>query len=338
MTKDLTTPHLPREIAVRYFPIIRRAARRMARRLPSHVCVDDLVGAGFVGLVKAYRQYDAARCDRFEPYAELRIRGAMFDELRSHDPLPRDLRAMLRKANMATRQLQTQLGRAPTDAEVASQLSLPLETYRQIRALTEFRPISINTHANDDREAPVEFNDPSAIAADEELAKADSRRAVAQAIEALPRRLGLVLELYYCDDLTMRHIGSLLGVTESRVCQLRAEAIKLLRASMGEPPRAGGLREPRDARPPHDEAGTRAPRHPPSCVDAGLLESGHTKPASKRQPSGSTGSGSVPDQREPLLRRRPVGEALMSKLEARQALFGALGDRSALPAGDADFF
>jgi RNA polymerase sigma factor FliA len=248
MTKDLTVPHLPREIAVRYGPIIRRAAHRMARRLPSHVCVDDLVGAGFVGLVKAYRQYDAARCDRFEPYAELRIRGAMLDELRSHDPLPRDLRAMLRKANMATRGLQTQLGRTPTDAEVAGQISLPLETYRHMRALTAFRSISIHVDANDDWEAPVEFDDPSAIPPDEELSKADLRRAVALAIEALPRRLRRVLELYYCDDLTMRDIGGLLGVTESRVCQLRAEAIKLLRASMGEPPRVCGLRERRDAR------------------------------------------------------------------------------------------
>lgn len=220
---------LPHEIAVRYVPIIRRVALRLARRLPSHVSIDDLVSAGFVGLVDAYRRYDTARCDCFEPYADLRIRGAMMDELRLYDPLSRDVRALAKKANAATRRLATRLGRAPTDVEIAAEVGVPLDAYRSCAALLSIGSVSLDA-PNGDAYDGMDLGDPSVISAVDEIALAESRRALVVAIDALPPRLRQVLRLYYGDELTLRNIGSLLGVTESRVCQLHAEAITRLRA------------------------------------------------------------------------------------------------------------
>lgn len=232
MQSSSTMGPLPREIAVRFIPIIRQAAYRLARRLPPHVSIDDLIGAGFVGLVDAYRRYDASVCDRFEGYADVRIRGAMLDELRSYDPLSRDTRAFAHKTAAAVRTLEARHGRAPLEAEIAAELEMELDAYRQLAAKAHTgATVSLDGGDGDDGEPRLEVSDATATAADDQIESERSKHALTRAIEALPPRLRQVLELYYGDELTLRDIGNILGVTESRICQLHAEAVKRLRAS-----------------------------------------------------------------------------------------------------------
>jgi RNA polymerase sigma factor for flagellar operon FliA len=210
--------------------VIRQAALRVARRLPAHICVDDLVSAGFMGLVDAYRRYEPTRCDRFDAYAEVRIKGAILDELRSYDPLSRDLRALANRTAHATRELANRLGRAPTDQEVAAELGMDLDTYRSAAArMAVGTPVSLDASPSGD-DAPFEVSDGVSSAADEQLLQAQSRAVLGGALEELPPRLRHVLDLYYREERTLREIGVLLGVTESRVCQLHGEAIRKLRA------------------------------------------------------------------------------------------------------------
>ena len=221
---------LPADVAARFVPVIRQAALRVARRLPAHICVDDLVSAGFMGLVDAYRRYEPTRCDRFDAYAEVRIKGAILDELLSYDTLSRDLRALANRTAQATRELSNRLGRAPTDTEVASQLGMDLDGYRSAAArMAVGTPVSLDAAPNGD-EAPFEVSDAVNTAADEMLGQAQARAVLGNALCELPPRLRNVLDLYYREERTLREIGVLLGVTESRVCQLHGEAVRKLRA------------------------------------------------------------------------------------------------------------
>ena len=217
---------LPRDVALRYVPTIRSLAGRLARRLPPHIQVDDLVGVGFVGLVEAYRHYDPAHRDRFEAFAQIRIRGAMLDELRSLDPLTRRVRRFARKVHNEVARLEAVLGRSPEDAEIAEALGMGVDAFRRRRD-------SIDPPRVTDLDS-ADLVDPSTNAPDDVAAKAEALSRVAMAIEGLPPRLREVLELYYGEQLTLRDIGSVLGVTESRVSQLHTAAIERLRS--GAPP------------------------------------------------------------------------------------------------------
>ncbi len=202
---------LPRRLADRYMSIVRRHAYRLARRLPSHVHVEDLMGAGFVGLADALNKYDRSGPDRFEAYADCRIRGAMLDELRSYDPLSRDLRDLNNRIVSAVRCLTAELGRPPEEIEIAQKLELPVAAFRE-RLLS----------------------DDATEAADHQLLRTERRERLSDAVGQLPERLQSLLRLYYEQDYTLREIGDMLGVTESRACQLHAEAIVRLRAAVME--------------------------------------------------------------------------------------------------------
>jgi RNA polymerase sigma factor for flagellar operon FliA len=219
---------LPHDIALRMLPTIRRIASLLARRLPGHVRVDDLVSAGCQGLCAALGRFDRARAEGFDAYAEMRIRGAMLDELRANDPLSRDQRLRTKQIAAATRALQSRLGRAPHADEIAAELRIPLETFWawQTTTATHF-----STNALGDAEAdPIaELSDASMELADERLCRGERERALRVAMEALPVRLQRVLELHYVDGLTLRQIGEQLGVSESRVCQLESAAFRRIR-------------------------------------------------------------------------------------------------------------
>ncbi len=216
-------------------PIVRRVAFRLARRLPPNVEVDDLVGAGTEGLLRAIEGYDPARSPAFEPYAEARIRGAILDELRASDPLTRHGRRRLAAITKAIKSLQVELDREPSEDEVAARLGIPLEEYQRVSGELARGPALGRLGDIEPDDVPGAITDPCALYDEREL-----KERLAQAIASLPPRTQQVLALYYQHECTQSEIGRILGVTESRVCQILGEAAARLRARLADS----------DARPP----------------------------------------------------------------------------------------
>jgi RNA polymerase sigma factor FliA len=216
--------------AERFFPYIEKVARRLARRLPAHVEIDDLVSAGVIGLMEAADRYDPKRADRFEAFAEFRIRGAMLDDLRARDTLSRDMRRLSNELRNATRRLESELGRAPDQSELASTLGLNVdELYTRQQKLSGSSVVGIDDAGPDllERTSDTSSPDPFEITAHREaLAR------LVSGIDDLPEKMQQVLSLYYCESMNLKEIGQILGVTESRVCQIHGEATRRLRESL----------------------------------------------------------------------------------------------------------
>jgi RNA polymerase sigma factor FliA len=230
-----STEHTTRrnEYVTRYYPFVERVARRLARRLPDHVALDDLISSGAIGLIEAADRFDPKQGQNFEGFAERRIKGAMLDDIRRRDSLSRDMRHLWTELRRSSEQLAHQLGRAPADDELAKHLGIPLDALHARRI-----KLSGATVVNYDEVDPdvigqqarnVTGDDPYTSTSRREL-----RAQLAQALTVLPERLQQVLSLYYGEELSLREIGQVLGVTESRVCQLHAEATKRLRGVLGE--------------------------------------------------------------------------------------------------------
>lgn len=251
---------LPRTLANRYLGIVRRHAYRLARRLPSHVNVEDLMGAGCIGLADALAKYDRAGPDRFEAYADFRIRGAMIDELRSYDPLSRDLRDLNNRIASAVRTLTCELGRPPEEAEIADALRLPLAEFRMRLARVSFGGmVSLDTTGNDGIDG-IEVWDDGTDGAESQLLCAERRERLASAISELPERLQTLLKLYYEQDYTLREIGEQMGFTESRACQLHSDAIQRLRATCEIQEEHSGVRQSHASMSSHDVTAGRKSR------------------------------------------------------------------------------
>src|SRR5262249_9504082 len=215
------------QLATRFLPRIQKIARGICRQLPAHVEAEDLAQAGIVGMMTALRSFDPARGDCVEVYVTRRVRGAILDELRALDPLSRDQRRDARAIQAATRALETQLGRAPAEDEVAAKAGLLLDRVRAVRELASAAsPVSLD-------EA---LHDPAARSVDpiERLSFDELRARLEAAIADLSKREQTVVGLYYVEELSLKEIGNLLGVTESRVCQIHGAAVKKLRASMAQ--------------------------------------------------------------------------------------------------------
>jgi RNA polymerase sigma factor for flagellar operon FliA len=219
---------LPQNIAAGMIPVIKQIACRLARRLPPHICVDDLMSVGFVGLVTAYRRFEPTRGDDFRAYAEVRIRGAMIDELRTGDPLTRGLRAHANRSAAARKALEGRTGAAPDEAAIAAELGLSIEAYRGYSAKAAVGAM-VSLDGTAEGEPMVQVRDEGVVPADEQLHHEQSKGAARAALESLSPRLRQVVELYYGSEMTLREIGEVLGVTESRVCQLQAEALQRMR-------------------------------------------------------------------------------------------------------------
>jgi RNA polymerase sigma factor for flagellar operon FliA len=226
-------------LVVAYSPLVKYVAGRMGSGLPAHVEEADLISYGLGGLIAAIERFDLSREIKFETYAITRIRGAIIDELRTLDWVPRSVRARAREIERANMKLEARFQRAPTDEEMAAELTITLEEFHEallqisnstIVALDELWNVSdatgdqvtlLDTLA--DRHAP----DPQALVDQSEL-----RERIADAIAALPERETLVVALYYYENLTLREIGEVLGVTESRVSQLHTKAVLRLRSKL----------------------------------------------------------------------------------------------------------
>jgi RNA polymerase sigma factor for flagellar operon FliA len=220
------------EYVTKYYGCVERVARRMARRLPSHLDLDDLISAGALGLIEAAERFDPSRCDRFESFAEIRIRGAILDDLRTRDTLSRDMRRVANELRVASAKLANQLGRTPTEGDVATHLGVPIEeVYARRQKLSGSAVIGLEDAdpAFADHAASEEAESPHDLVARREL-----HGRLADAIGALPERMQQILALYYMEGLSLRDIGAVLEVTESRVCQIHGEATRRLRASLGD--------------------------------------------------------------------------------------------------------
>jgi RNA polymerase sigma factor for flagellar operon FliA len=219
-----------------HMPLVKRLAHQMKAKLPPSVEVDDLVQAGMMGLLDAINRYEENHGAQFETYAVLRIRGAMLDELRSSDWMPRSTRANMRKVEQAMATLQQQLGRPPSESEVAKSLKLSLADYQELLGDSGGHQLVYyeDFHEDDGNES---FLDRYAVDDDDPLKSlldTDFRQAVIDAIDALPPREKMLMGLYYEEELNLKEIGAVMGVSESRVSQLHTQAVARLRTYLRE--------------------------------------------------------------------------------------------------------
>ena len=219
----------------RYAPMVRRVANQLAGRLPASVDVGDLVQAGMIGLMDAMTRFDENGGAQFETFATQRVRGAMLDELRGTDWLPRSARRAQRTIEQHVGDLEQSLQRAPTEAEVADAMNLDLSAYQKM--LGDARGAQLvyidDLGGRDSDEGFLDRHAPEEPASMVELLKSDEfRDALTNAVGQLPEREQMVMAMYYEQDLNLKEIGAVLGVTESRISQLHSQAVSRLRIAM----------------------------------------------------------------------------------------------------------
>jgi RNA polymerase sigma factor for flagellar operon FliA len=234
-------PKARERLVVAYSPLVKYVAGRMASGLPTHVEEADLISYGLIGLISAIERFDLEREIKFETYAIPRIRGAIIDELRALDWVPRSVRAKARQIERANVKLEHKLQRPPTDEEMAAELDMDVAQFQEaliqisnstIAALDELWTVSDSS--GDQISLLDTIQDPGAPDPAKAADATDLKDRVADAIARLPEREKLVIALYYYENLTLREIGEVLGVTESRVSQLHTKAVLRLRSHLSE--------------------------------------------------------------------------------------------------------
>lgn len=218
-----------------HVPLVRRIAHHMIAKLPPNVELDDLIQVGMIGLTDALSRYEVAQGVQFETFASQRIRGAMLDELREGDWMSRSSRKSQKDIEQALHRVEQRLGRSPIESEIAAELGMSLEDYQAL--LGKVRGTQLvyleDFHHDDedegflDRHVVDEGADPMAVLRDQRL-----RASLVEAIKALPEREQYIMGMYYEHDMNLKEIAAVLGVTESRVCQLHSQAIARLRTKM----------------------------------------------------------------------------------------------------------
>ncbi|MBF6025624.1 RNA polymerase sigma factor FliA [Lysobacter niastensis] len=222
------------DIVERHGELVRRIAHHLAARLPASVEIDDLIQAGMLGLIDAARNFQADQGAAFETYASIRIRGAMIDEIRRGDWVPRSVHRRYRDVVAATREVEQRTGRAASPQEIASTLNVPLDDYhRMLEDAARGQLISLDAHLEEHDGEPRLSSNVSTTPA-REFEQSAFRTALGGAIGDLPEREQLVLSLYYEQEMNLREIGAVLSVSESRVCQIHGQAMLRLRARLGE--------------------------------------------------------------------------------------------------------
>lgn len=225
------------QLIMDYAPLIRFVAQRIAARLPSNIDIDDLISAGVIGLMDAIEKYDPSRDNKFKTYAEFRIRGAILDELRSQDWVPRSVRDKAKKIEKTYAELEQKLGRAVTDEELSNALGIKLDEYydmvSKVKAVTLLSIDELSGPNQQDRKSLLEcLENTSSKNPFTQLKSKGIRDILVKHIDELPEKQKLVLSLYYYEDLNLKEIGRILEVTESRVSQLHTQAVEKLRAKL----------------------------------------------------------------------------------------------------------
>ena len=224
------------ELVETHMPLVKKIALHMMARLPEHIQLEDLMQAGMIGLLEAARRYESGQGATFETYAGIRIRGAIVDEIRRGDWVPRSVHRNARRISEAIQAVEAREGRDAKDAEIAGELGVSLDDYHSRASdATTGRLFSLDelTEKNEQINDQAPQDGPEG-----ELQDADFRSALAGEIECLPERERLVLSLYYQEELNLKEIGAVLEVSESRVSQIHGQAAARLRARMLE--RTGG--------------------------------------------------------------------------------------------------
>ena len=220
------------ETVAKYAPLVKRIAYHLISRLPPSVQPDDLIQAGMIGLLEAARNYDSTQGASFETYAGIRIRGAMLDEIRRSDWAPRSVHKKARIVADAIRTIENQTGRDARDHEVAKLLDVSIDEYHQIlQTASGYRVMSFDDVTPGDESISDSLSDDQGTPLDG-LQKDDFKRYLSDAIGSLPERERLVMALYYDEELNLREIGNVLGVSESRVCQIHSQAVLRLQSRM----------------------------------------------------------------------------------------------------------
>ena len=232
-------PELKERIVIEHTSLISYIVSRIAVRLPSHVDLEDLHNTGVIGLMDAIEKYDPEKNCKFKTYAEFRIKGAILDQLRSLDWVPRSVRQKGRRLERAYGEVEQRLGRSASEEEVADSLGLQLEKFHEL--LNQVRGISLvnleeirGTNSDGDRTGTFadiveDVNSENPFAS---FMMSETKRVIAETIAMLPEKERLVVSLYYYEDLNMKEIGGILGITESRVCQIHTKAVLRLRAKL----------------------------------------------------------------------------------------------------------
>ncbi|MFZ0430927.1 MAG: FliA/WhiG family RNA polymerase sigma factor [Acidobacteriota bacterium] len=227
------------QVILEHLPQIRYIAQRMAMRLPPEVQLEDLISSGVIGLLDAYEKFDPSKGVSFRTYASVRIRGAILDNLRGLDWAPRDLRSRSREVEQAYARLEQMHSRPATDEEVARELNLELAAFQSL--LDQLNGLTIGHFRSGDEEGegvdadnlPLWYSPISPVDSPfEAVGKVEMSELLARLINQLPEREQLILSLYYKEELTMKEIGQILGVNESRVSQLHTRAVLRLRAKL----------------------------------------------------------------------------------------------------------
>lgn len=224
--KETGAPELRNMLVIQYSPLVKYVAGRVRSGLPQTVESADLVSEGVIGLMDAIDKYEPERGLQFQTYAVPRIRGAIIDSIRAADWVPRSVRTKLRDLERSREALQLELGRRPTDDELATATGMTVAELRQLRE----RPTSFS-HADDDEIAAV---DDLAPAVDAALEDESTRASLLEALRTLPQRDQVVIALYFFECLTLTEIGQVLSLTESRVSQLRSRAMVSLRTGLAQ--------------------------------------------------------------------------------------------------------
>jgi len=226
------------EVIIRYSPMIKYVANRIAMRLPPHIEVDDLISVGVLGLMDAISKYDSSRGAKFKTYAEFRVRGAILDELRSMDWVPRSIRQKASNVDKVVQALQAKLSRAPEDEEVAKEMGLSLDQFHNTLNETKSIPVFSLEDLGIAKESGEQQSllDCLAGKADADpqtqIRLVELKEIIAKAIDALPEKERLMISLYYYEELTMKEIGAVLEITESRVSQIHSKAVYRLRTKL----------------------------------------------------------------------------------------------------------
>ncbi|WP_294256358.1 RNA polymerase sigma factor FliA [uncultured Comamonas sp.] len=227
---------LDRDALIRqHVPLVRRIALHMIAKLPPNVELDDLIQVGMIGLAEALSRFESEQGVQFDTFASQRIRGAMLDELREGDWMSRSSRKSQKEIEQALNRLEQRLGRPPLESEIASELGMALDDYQSLLGkvrgtqLVYLEDIGDGDDGDDylERHVADSGSDPFALLRDQRM-----RAALVEAIKALPEREQYVMGMYYEHDMNLKEIAAVLGVTESRVCQLHSQAIARLRTKM----------------------------------------------------------------------------------------------------------